>query len=305
VDPDTTRRRRPGLLADLPSDLPPVRAAFVAELRRGRGEAGLNLADLARQTFSSKASVSRWLSGQALPTQEQASTWAQVCGTDKAAMVRLWEAAAALAADQDDSSILSAEDPATRKTPPADGPERSSDGEQQVARAWWPRSNHRALSALAVTALAAVAITAGTVALVRHLHHAAPCRAAYPVTLDIPSQTGSSVGITTRASCDLISGRTYLVMEELPNVDPKRNPHPVYYIKAQIPYLKAGQASSAQFILKEPVGTKAEFFVVSVDNAGFRALGQNQVVDNGILQLPLGTRQESSASWHLKGWQSP
>ena len=98
MDPSTTRRRRPGSLTDLPSDLPPARAALVVELRRGRDKASLSLAQLARRAYSSKASVSRWLNGQALPSRDQARRWTEVCGTDTDTMMRLWEAAAAITA---------------------------------------------------------------------------------------------------------------------------------------------------------------------------------------------------------------
>ena len=76
-----------------------------------------------------------------------------------------------------------------------------------------------------------------------------------------------------------------------------------YFVKASIPRLKIGQTSSRDFELKEPVGTRAQFWVASVDNGGLQALNQNQVVDNGHLYLPSGTIQESSISWHRKGWQ--
>src|SRR5581483_10320995 len=88
---------RPGPLTSLPEDLPPALAALVLELRNGRDKASLSSAELARYTYSSRASVSRWLNGQSLPDRQQASRWAEVCGMDPATMTRLWTAAAGTA----------------------------------------------------------------------------------------------------------------------------------------------------------------------------------------------------------------
>ncbi|MEV6844045.1 helix-turn-helix transcriptional regulator [Actinoplanes sp. NPDC051411] len=59
-------------------------------MRRGREKAGLSLSDLASRMYSSKATVSRWLSGRALPTKEQVALWSKVCGTDPETLVDLW-----------------------------------------------------------------------------------------------------------------------------------------------------------------------------------------------------------------------
>jgi hypothetical protein len=133
-------------------------------------------------------------------------------------------------------------------------------------------------------------------------HATVRCHASYPLVLQIPPKTGAHVGVTVEAVCAVPVGVTYLVIEKIPNVDPG-NPHPVYFVKATIPHLEVGQTSSKDFVLKESIGTKAEFWVISVDNGGLRALSQNQVVDNGILFLPSGTIQESPLYWHTKAWQ--
>jgi hypothetical protein len=133
-------------------------------------------------------------------------------------------------------------------------------------------------------------------------HAAVRCYSSHPLLLQIPPKTGAHVGVTVEAVCAVPVGPTYLVIEKIPNVDP-HNPHPAYFVKATIPHLEVGQISSKDFVLKEPIGTKAEFWVISVDNGGLRALSQNQVVDNGILFLPSGTIQESPIFWHTKGWQ--
>jgi hypothetical protein len=123
--------------------------------------------------------------------------------------------------------------------------------------------------------------------------------------LQIPAKTGSRVGVTVEAVCDTPADRNYLVVEKLPDVDPHSNPHAVYYVKTTIPHLAVGHASSKNFVLKEPVDTRAQFWVISVDSGGLQALSQNQVVDHGVLYLPSGTIQETAVTWHVKGWESP
>jgi transcriptional regulator with XRE-family HTH domain len=88
-----TRRRSPGPLDPLPPDLPPARAALAGELRIGREKAHLTLRDLAEKVYASRASISRWLSGRALPTGKQARMWADLCGTDPQTMEERWRAA--------------------------------------------------------------------------------------------------------------------------------------------------------------------------------------------------------------------
>ena len=149
----------------------------------------LSLEEPARSAYSSKASVSRWLGGHALPSEKQAIAWARTCDTDVQLMLRLLAAAAAESGRQDGPPV---------PYPPAG---------------------------------------------------------------------------------------------------------PVYFVKTTIPHLKAGQASSKNFELKEPVGTSAQFWVISVDNGGLQALNQNQVIDQGHLYLPSGTIRQSAVSWHKKGWQ--
>jgi transcriptional regulator with XRE-family HTH domain len=99
------RRRAPGPLGKPPASLSAGRAALVAELRTGREKAKLSLHELGQQVFSSKASVSRWLNGQSIPTRDQAKRWAEVCGTEVAVMVALWDAAVAESTDR--SEVIS------------------------------------------------------------------------------------------------------------------------------------------------------------------------------------------------------
>lgn len=294
-----SRRRSPRPLTDLPSGITPGRAELAAELRRGRDNAQLSLEELARSVYSSKASVSRWLAGRALPSEKQATAWARTCDTDVHVMLRLLAAASAESGGQNELPVryppaASAEDAAVTIPPQA-----GSAGSQPANRGRW----HLPRTALIITGIvAALAIAFSVIWPVMAQHQAVRCRAPFPLVLQIPPETGARVGVTIEAVCAVPAGRTYLVIEKLPDVDPS-NPHPVYFVKASIPRLKIGQTSSRDFELKEPVGTRAQFWVASVGNGGLQALNQNQVVDNGHLYLPSGTIQESSISWHRKGWQ--
>ncbi|WP_112238893.1 hypothetical protein [Kribbella monticola] len=124
----------------------------------------------------------------------------------------------------------------------------------------------------------------------------------HPVALHVPVKSGRNMGITAKADCGFAGKRTYILIEELPEVDPK-NPHPVYFAKVQLPRLKTDETTSHQLLLEEPVGTKAKFYVISVDAGGAQAMEQNKVADEGLLQLPSGTRQESDTIWHVKEWE--
>jgi transcriptional regulator with XRE-family HTH domain len=300
-------RRRPGRLSDLSSTLPPTRTALAAEMRLGRDGSNLSLAALARQTYSSKASVSRWLNGRSLPSQEQANRWAELCGTDQDTMNRLWTAAAEPENEDNHPQQSASEDPADPFEQRIESYKPVTTGEVIASTSVTPSTaiglDPRRKVSL-IIAIAGVAVILGTGALISRLNGTATCHAVYPVLLYMPAETGTSVGITEEAMCSLDPDRTYLVVEKIPDVDPV-NPHPAWYIKAQLPHLDASQTNSQYFDIKEPVGTRAEFYVISVDTGGLQALGQNQVVDNGILQLPFGTRQESIIRWHLKGWQIP
>ncbi len=213
MESGAARRRRRRLLADLPEDLPQARAALAAELRRGRANVHLNLAEFARRTFSSPASVSRWLNGHAVPTQEQAVKWAQVCGTDEDTMVWLWKAAAAAppAGKEDTSDLtsdLAATESAIDKTSPTDQPRPLADRQHDKPRL--PRPRYRRLSprALAVTAsglaLAAAAVTI-TVLAGEHRHHPGPNQAPHSGDVTLTAGPKSTVG-----NCEVLSGTSDL-----------------------------------------------------------------------------------------------
>jgi hypothetical protein len=127
------------------------------------------------------------------------------------------------------------------------------------------------------------------------------CRAGYPLALIMPERSGTSMDVTVRAACPLNSDRHYLLVEEVLNVDPT-NPHPAYYVKHQLGELAASSNESFEILLREPVGTRATFQMISVGEAGLRALGQNHVDDNGVLELPPDSREESESRSHVKGW---
>jgi transcriptional regulator with XRE-family HTH domain len=296
VNSSRSRRFRP--LSDLPSDITPGRAAFAAELRRGRDNVQLSLEEMGRRVYASKASVCRWLAGQSLPSAEQAGAWARACGTSEALTLQLLAAAAAEPGRQ--NGLPAQNHPGQ----PANGTAAASPPQESLIESPAPPGRRRLLKAALIIggSAATVSIMSGLIWRIVNQHHAAGCHARYPLVLQIPPQTGTDVGVTVEAVCAVPAGRDYLVMEKLPDVD-RSNPHPVYFVKAVIPHLNTRQVSSRNFVLKEPVGTSAEFWVISVDNGGWQALHQNNVVDAGSLFLPSGTIQESRISWHKKGWQ--
>lgn len=284
------RRRSPGQLRDLPADVSPARAALVQEMRRGREKANLSLNDLAREMFSSKATVSRWLNARSLPDEKQAIRWAELCGTEVSAIADLWQQTQALEPS-----------PAPQEAP-QDAPQKAPQEAPQDAPPPAERRRNRGkmTAILSVTLLLCVA---GVSIMVWTKRSTTPsCAVDYPVSLYVPPQSGEIMDVTAEVKCGLAPDRKYLIVEEVPNVD-LRNPHPAYYVKAQILKTRIGESSVTRLILKEPVGMRAKFYVISVDAAGEREMEQNHIVDNGLLNLPDGTRQESAVSWHVKAWQ--
>jgi hypothetical protein len=126
------------------------------------------------------------------------------------------------------------------------------------------------------------------------------CQTRFPAILYIKASSPSPATTTTVAACRFKENRTYLIVEKVINVSSSTHPHPVYFVKATLPRLRSGQTETSRFVLKEPRGTEAEFFVLSVDPAGLAALGRHQVADHGILRLPPGAVQESAVETHTK-----
>lgn len=176
----TGRQRRPGDLADLPGDLAPERVAFAEELRRGRAKVSLSLDVLGQRTLSSKASVSRWLNGRALPSKDQAVAWARACGTDETTIIRLWEAAAAVPASQGEPA------PAERTLTPA-------------RRA----SSYRSLRSPAIGVLVAIVLAAAVTIAFRLSSSGGPSAPSGDVTLT--AGPDSTVG-----NCEVFSGTSDL-----------------------------------------------------------------------------------------------
>ncbi|WP_430789192.1 helix-turn-helix domain-containing protein [Actinoplanes sp. G11-F43] len=262
-------------LAPLPDGLPAPVSALAEEMRLGREIVDLSLSGLARQVLSSKASVSRWLSGAAVPTREQACRWAQVCGTSAARMGELWDAVEVL------------QDPSVQHAQRGVQPRSAGMLRWFREHRWWVSG---AVALLAVVVSGAV-----------YTYRIGRCPS-HRVALQVPSISGRSMGVAMRPACALAEDRTYLLIEEVPDVDPG-NPHSVYFAKAYLIRPERGVTSSHQLLLEEPVGTRAAFYVISVDDSGRHALEQNKVVDEGVLELPRGTRVESEVIWHVKKWQ--
>lgn len=298
MESENSRRRRPGPLGDLPDNLPPARAALAAELRLGRDGSGQSLAELARSAYSSKASVSRWLNGQSLPDEEQARRWARACGTGEDAMARFLAAAAATpyGADVPPATV-------TRDNGTSPGPELASSVPETGGPLAPPPVVSRLRRRLAVIGAAVLLPTAASFVGVslaqRHQPAPAVVHHQYSAILQIPPTTGSHVHVTVEATRSFDPGRTYLVIEEVLDVD-TNNPHPAYWVKAQIPSLKARQTSSRDFVIKEPITTVGDFFVASVNKSGLRILQEKYTAIYGALSLPPGTQLASPKIRHVK-----
>jgi hypothetical protein len=72
------------------------------------------------------------------------------------------------------------------------------------------------------------------------------------------------------------------------------------YIRARFAIWYTARPAGGRELPKEPVGTEAEFFVISVNHNELEALRKHQVVDNGILKLPPGAQVESVKQGHVK-----
>ena len=280
--------------------------ALAIELRSGREKTSFTLDEMATLVFSSKASVSRWLNGLAVPTRAQAQKWAEVCGTDEATILALWDSVESVPAPGSGKSDHDAVVPKQRddgETSPGTEHDETTTELEAIAAPSNVRSRlrhpRRTTVALTTVVIAAAIGVAGV-----GIRAMTTCHASPAVVLYVPSVSGRSMGITARAQCSFVDDRSYLLIEEVPDVDPQ-NPHPVYFVKVHLPDLGREATTSHQLLLEEPVGTRARFYVVSVDAGGARAIEQNKVRDEGLLQLPHGTRHESDAIWHTKGWENP
>jgi transcriptional regulator with XRE-family HTH domain len=171
-------------------------------MRKGREKAKLSLNDLARELFSSKATVSRWLNAQSLPDEKQVIRWAELCGTDVPTMINLRQQA--------------------ELDPPASSADETIPPD--------PMKRDRRIVIFLVILLLCLAGVSLTAWMKRSTTPSCPLD--YPISLYVPPQTGEIMDVTAEVKCGLASDRKYLIVEEVPNVDP-RNPHPAYYVKAR------------------------------------------------------------------------
>jgi transcriptional regulator with XRE-family HTH domain len=227
------------------------------ELRRGRDNADLSLAQLARRAYSSKATVSRWLSGQALPDQDQARRWTEVCGTDTATMMRLWAAAAAIPATPESPQPLSAE--------------------QEPA-------GHRRRFRRGITAIVAAAALLIAASIIWALHRDPLARPGALGNAQITSVTpaggssciGDIVQVNLEISVPASADRQLWLLAVVRTGTP--NKHLVYYAKHQLTDA-TGQQTTIIPLIGAAIGSVRNLVVVSSAHRSFSWLRQNLAHD--------------------------
>lgn len=260
MDASRTHRRKAGPLGDVRDTLSPAAAGLVQQLRQGRERAGVSHAELATQVYSSKASISRWLSGAARPTRDQALRWAVFCGTDERAMAASWDLAEAevLGSEAADPAVI---DPK---------------GDATTSR-WRP-----ARWLIVIAGLALIALIVATVMLSRSSGEADvssdACDAVPPVSVSVPAQTRTTSVLTVHIRCPAPRGYGYILIVEV--LDVGADHHPLYYPKEYLPPASPGEEFS--FIhdaTKSSVGVRRLIYVVKVTSATLRDW-QNRIGHN-------------------------
>ncbi|MEV0460989.1 helix-turn-helix domain-containing protein [Catellatospora methionotrophica] len=284
------RRRPPGQLSDLPLDLPEASAALAHEMRLGRDKAGASLQQLATAVFSSKASISRWLNGQAMPSLDQAIRWAEACDTNVRTMRGLWEAA---------------NDPANRTprngqgTEPAEAPDPAPHA---------PNTARRRTIALAAATLAlVVAAAAGWWALHRAEDTAGAPDAASIVpawcsghdlaTVSVPEATATTDTVKVHIAClPPADDELILIVELLEQGQPA---HSLYFAKEYLARPEPGDYSFEHNLTMSLVRSRRLLYVVNVPAASARDW-RDTVKRNGQLELPAGARIVSNRAPNMR-----
>jgi hypothetical protein len=88
-------------------------------------------------------------------------------------------------------------------------------------------------------------------------------------------------------TCPPAGNDSYVLIAELHNVG--ANPHTVYYPKVDMSHPRRGDYPYLLDLSKAQIGTSRRLYVINVDPSQDILLGQNTVIDNGLLNLPQGT----------------
>jgi hypothetical protein len=261
-------RRAPGALAPLAADLTPAQAALAQEMRTGRDRSKASLQELAAKTFSSKATVSRWLNGRGVPTPEQGELWAAFCDTDPEVLRRLIA----------DAAKGGPADPAVgQEDPPSPGRRRRT--------AWMIGG----VALLGVIVLLAVLLrdnsmrdngirASGSGGPSLPPAQAQPTCDAY---LDLPPDSSIDFDINVSPGCPPPPGRQRWIVVQLDEVG--HDKHTLYYLLWRINY-----PTGPYRLLSKPahVGTPRTYFVIEVTDQEYqRLVSSRQTNDFGLFEL--------------------
>ena len=180
---------------------------------------------------------------------------------------------------------------------------------RSTARGRRPPPSRAGRIASAVTAfLAATAVI--WVALINHafglfgLTHGsspgAPACTGPRATVTAPLAGGPDPEILVHVNCPPAGNDSYVLIAELHNVG--ANPHTVYYPKVDMRHPRRGDYPYLLDLSKAQIGTSRRLYVINVDPSQDILLGQNTVIDNGLLNLPQGATIVSNQVINTRGW---
>lgn len=148
------------------------------------------------------------------------------------------------------------------------------------------------------------------VALINHLFGLMPTHPVTPstsgacagprATITAPATSGSDPEILVHVNCPPAAGDKYVLISELPNVG--SNPHTVYYPQIHLDHPAPGDYPYLLDLSKAKIGTVRQLYLISVDPTQDIELGQNTVIDNGLLSLPDGAAVVSNQVINTRGW---
>ena len=127
-----------------------------------------------------------------------------------------------------------------------------------------------------------------------------PACAGPRVTITAPLVGGFHLEILVHVNCPPAGNDSYVLIAELPNVG--ANPHTVYYPKVDMSHPRRGDYPDLLDLSKAQIGTSRRLYVINVDPSQDILLGQNTVIDNGLLSLPPGNTIVSNQVINTRGW---
>ena len=221
--------------------------------------------------------MSRWLSGRAVPTSDQAEQWAQTCGTEITTMLLLWKAAVA------------AEPPRPEPVdPPAPVP-------PPRRRRWrWIAAGVAVVAAAAAFAVfhAGRPVAAG----------ASPTRPRWcgtdaPVTVNVPAETRLTSTITVHVACSPPAGDEYILFVEV--LDVGDDHHSLFLPKTYLGRPDPGDYTYEHDLFKSMVRTRRYLYVVDISTA-VAADWKTNIQNNLQFSLPPDARIVSNRAPNTK-----